>query len=442
MVTTLRGELVHMDVDKAERVDPRLRWGQPVIRRNASAQRGALHGVAAIGTRSSTRLTSVELFAGAGGLALGTQMAGFTSLATLEWNRWACDTIRENKASGHPLVKDWDVHQCDVRDFDWSQLDENVDLVSGGPPCQPFSAGGHGRSVDDERDMFPATAEILATLRPKAFLIENVRGLTRPAFEDYYEYVLRRIATPELTARGTETWFDHLLRLRKDRARDALHYNVFPRLLNASDFGIPQKRHRVFMVGIRSDLDIEWDFPQPTHSHAALVRDQWITGEYWDRHRVPTGKRPGSPPASLLARAEELDDSELAWRTLRDAIVDLPDPTSEAGTRYRNHNFQPGARSYKGHTGSPLDAPAKALKAGGHGVAGGENMIRFHDGSVRYLTIRESARVQTFPDDYELHGAWGEAMRQLGNAVPVALAETVARRLRLGLLSISKEGTR
>ncbi len=435
-------ERAHTGVGRVERVDPRLRWGHSAVHRNAATRVRALADGELVETRSSTSLTSVELFAGAGGLALGTQRAGFRSLATLEWNRWACDTIRENKAAGHPLVKDWEVHQGDVRGFDWSRVKEEVDLVSGGPPCQPFSAGGRGRSADDERDMFPATAEVLATLRPKAFLIENVRGLTRPAFQDYYEYILRRLATPELTAEKTETWFDHLLRLRSDSARDALHYNVFPTMLDAADFGIPQQRHRIFMVGVRSDLDIQWAFPKPTHSKETLARDQWITGEYWERHHVPKDKRPRMPPASLLARAEGRHEGDLPWRTLRDALVDLPDPTTKFATKYRNHDFQPGARSYKGHTGSPLDAPAKALKAGGHGVPGGENMIQYHDGSVRYLTIRESARVQTFPDDYELHGAWGEAMRQLGNAVPVDLAEIVATPLRLGLLSINKKGAR
>jgi DNA (cytosine-5)-methyltransferase 1 len=91
-----------------------------------------------------------------------------------------------------------------------------------------------------------------------------------------------------------------------------------------------------------------------------------------------------------------------------------------------NHRFQPGARSSAGHTGSPLDEPAKTLKAGVHGVPGGENMLVRADGSLRYFTIRESARLQTFPDDFRFHGAWSEAMRQLGNAVPVDLAEIIA----------------
>jgi len=105
----------------------------------------------------------------------------------------------------------------------------------------------------------------------------------------------------------------------------------------------------------------------------------------------------------------------------------LPDPEEypELSSKFQNHRFQPGAKIYPGHTGSPIDLPAKALKAGVHGVPGGENMMVKDDGSVRYFTIRESARLQTFPDEFEFSGSWSEAMRQLGNAVPVDLAHKV-----------------
>jgi DNA (cytosine-5)-methyltransferase 1 len=114
---------------------------------------------------------------------------------------------------------------------------------------------------------------------------------------------------------------------------------------------------------------------------------------------------------------------------VRDAIADLPDPEQgiEAAREIPNHRFQPGARAYPGHTGSPLDEPAKTLKAGVHGVPGGENMLAKPGGGVRYFTVRESARLQTFPDDYVFHGSWSETMRQLGNAVPVRLAEVIGR---------------
>jgi len=192
----------------------------------------------------------------------------------------------------------------------------------------------------------------------------------------------------------------------------------------------------VFFVGFRSDLGIEWTFPEETHSLDSLLVHQWVTGEYWDEHGVAKKNRP-KLPARFAAKVRDLKSQGALdlfaadrWRTVRDALSKLPDPEREDCSNWHNHWQNPGARSYVGHTGSPLDEPAKTLKAGDHGVPGGENMLLKPDGAVRYFTVRESARIQTFPDDYVLHGAWTEAMRQLGNAVPVRLAETVANGIR------------
>lgn len=379
-------------------------------------------------------MRSVELFAGAGGLAIGISDAGFGHEAVVEWDRWACDTIRENQGRGVEPVVDWPLHEMDVRHFDYSDIPGNVDLLAGGPPCQPFSIGGKHGGYNDERDMFPEMVRAMRELRPRAVLIENVKGLTRQSFAKYFEYVVLQLSNPEVTREEHEDWTDHLSRLERHHThgqRDGLCYRVVFRLLNAADYGVPQKRERVFIVGFRQDLEAGWSFPQATHSLDALLHDQWVTGNYWERHEVPTSQRP-HVPMRLKTRVERLKSALVApmeepWLTVRDAISDLPDPELDLnGGEVLNHRFQPGARTYKGHTGSALDGPAKTLKAGVHGVPGGENMLARADGTVRYFTVRESARLQTFPDDYAFHGSWSETMRQLGNAVPVKIGRGVA----------------
>lgn len=399
-------------------------------------------------------MKSVELFAGAGGLAMGVGLAGFKPLAVLEWDKWACDTLRENGRLGYPLVSDWTVFEGDVRAFDWSDLSDQVDLVAGGPPCQPFSMGGKHRAYDDSRDMFPATVEIVRKLRPRAFIVENVKGLTRTAFANYYQYILLQLEFPEVPRKKKEDWFAHLQRLQKEKTSGRLHgsgltYNVVPTLVNAANFGVPQKRERVFIVGFRSDLGIQWSFPEETHSFDALLYQQWVSGEYWDRHGIQTKNRPGIPQkhVSRIRQLTSEKDMRLPWQTTRDALVGLPEPTSKAAKSYWNHKFQAGAKPYTGHTGSALDLPAKTLKAGDHGVPGGENMMVKEDGSVRYFSVREAARIQTFPDGYRFHGSWTETMRQLGNAVPVMLARTVAssvaeRLLISDMLSLARDRKR
>ncbi len=380
-------------------------------------------------------MNAVELFAGAGGLAMGVSLAGFKPLVVVEWDKWACDTIRENQKLGYPLVQDWPLWEGDVRNFDWSAIPVGVDLLAGGPPCQPFSMGGKHKAYGDDRDMFPFTVELVRRLQPKSFIIENVKGLTRSSFANYFQYILLQLEFPEVIRRSRETWMEHLRGLQEEKTsagnqRRGLVYNVVPTLVNAADYGVPQRRERVFIVGFRSDLGVEWSFPKPSHSYEALLHAQWVTGEYWDRHRVPRTLRP-EYPARLDRKIRSLASSLLPqdarpWRTVRDALADLPDPRVNHSSLFRNHGFQDGAKSYKGHTGSPLDLPAKTLKAGDHGVPGGENMMVMDDGGVRYFTVRESARLQTFPDGYVFHGSWTETMRQLGNAVPVSLARRIA----------------
>jgi DNA (cytosine-5)-methyltransferase 1 len=384
-------------------------------------------------------LSSIELFAGAGGLAMGATLAGFKSHGVVEWDKWACDTIRQNQLGGNPLVADWPLYEGDVREWiksvDVSALEGRLDLLAGGPPCQPFSMGGKHQAYRDDRDMFPAAVSIVRALQPRAFIFENVKGLTRASFSNYFSYVQLQLELPELVKKVDESWSDHLQRLQQFKTSQknsgaGLSYRLFVTLVNAANYGVPQKRERVFIVGFRNDIDARWSFPSETHSLDALLYDQYVDGSYWERHRVSSRYRPHIPERyqALVAGMKGLGllPTKSSWRTVRDALVGLPEPRLDGRGNFLNHKYQKGARVYPGHTGSPLDLPAKTLKAGGHGVPGGENMMVKSDGSVRYFSIRESARLQTFPDSYELHGAWGEAMRQLGNAVPVTLAQQVA----------------
>lgn len=385
-------------------------------------------------------MKAVELFAGAGGLALGTAKAGFEHGAVLEWDHNACETVRENQRRGVEPVLGWPLYEVDVRTFDFRPL-EGIQLVVGGPPCQPFSIGGKHRGPNDNRNLFPEVVRAVRETRPMAILIENVRGLLRPAFAKFFEYVLLQLSFPEVVPKSDEGWLSHLCRLERHQTRGTqkgLRYNVVFQSLNAADYGAPQKRYRVFIVGFRADLQRSWSFPPPTHSREALLYSQFVSGEYWEIHKIATRQRP-IPSRRLVAEIQDLKfnlfaPTESPWRTVRDALLGLPEPTSAAAKMVLNHSLNPGARAYPGHTGSPLDEPAKALKAGDHGVPGGENMVTYPSGEVRYFTVRESARLQTFPDEYSFRGSWTESMRQLGNAVPVCLAEAVAKgvRTRLG----------
>ena len=383
-------------------------------------------------------MKSVELFAGAGGLGIGLHEAGFRPVKVVEWDRYCCDTIRENQGRGIKAVRDWNLIEGDVRAVDFKSLEGKIELISGGPPCQPFSLGGKHGAHTDARDMFPEAIRAVRQARPRAFVFENVKGLTRASFRNYFEYVRLQLEHPTVTARKSESWQDHLARLERHHTsgkRADLHYRVVTRILNAADHGVPQRRERVVFVGFRDDLNIDWAFPDETHSLDALLWDQ-TRGDYWERHGVAKRARKLGDRAAARARALTERPTELPWRTVRDAISDLPDAERRPAlaAQVLNHRHQPGARSYTGHTGSPLDEPAKTLKAGVHGVPGGENMLARPDGTVRYFTVRESARLQTFPDDFLFHGSWSETMRQLGNAVPVLMArrvgESVARHLR------------
>lgn len=394
-------------------------------------------------------MQSVELYTGAGGLALGISRAGFDHLAVVELDSDSCETILQNKRRRVESIHRWPVFNCDVRRFDFGSIPEGIELLAAGVPCQPFSIGGKHKGHADERNLFPQTIDIIRRIRPLAVIIENVRGLLRQSFAKYFSYVQSMLTYPEIERKKDEQWLDHLTRLERYHTRgkrDGLYYRVVPRLLNAADYGVPQKRERLFMVAMRADLGVEWSFPSPTHSPESLLWHQRCSGDYWNRHGIPKRRVP-PPNPDLTCRVRNLKNRlyspELEpWKTVRDAISDLPKPLPERTSDEPGltHFVISGARSYVGHTGSPLDEPAKTLKAGVHGVPGGENTLALADGNVRYFTIRESARLQTFPDSFIFPNSWTESMRQIGNAVPVKLAEIVGRSVARTLLATRNRG--
>lgn len=346
---------------------------------------------------------SVELFTGCGGLGLGLARAGFHHDLMVEWNDDAVATVLHNREKGVEHVRAWPIVHSDVAAIDW-RSHSDVDLVAGGPPCQPFSIGGKHRGDQDHRDMWPQAIRAVRETRTRAFVFENVRGLARPKFAPYLQSIIEGLTKP---------------------AAD-LRYSVKVIQVNAADFGAAQKRHRVVIAGVRSDLattalpDLE-----QTHSRERLLWDQFVTGDYWREHglsvQINGFDKTDAASVMRLRTADEAPKS-LRWVTVRDKLRGLGEPSGS-----NNHNYQPGAKIYKGHTGSPLDQPAKALKAGDHGVPGGENMMVRPNGVVRYFTLREAARLQGLPDDFEFPRSWSESMRQLGNAVPCELAEAVGR---------------
>ena len=373
----------------------------------------------------------LELFCGAGGLALGLQKAGFHHTDLYEWDQDSCNNIIFNIQNGYSDISDWHIHNVDVRTVDYTAFEGKVQVVAGGPPCQPFSFGGKHTANQDKRDMFPEAIRAVREIRPRAFIFENVKGLLRKSFSMYFNYILLQLQHPEVIKKECEDWLEHLVKLEehhKAGVESGLGYNVVFKLLNAADYGVPQQRYRVIIVGFRNDSHIQWRFPQQTHSKESLLYEKWVSKTYWEKHNI---KAPCNSPltqkkAEAICEAVESSLFPMSrWQTVRDAIGDLPDPRESSAIKIPNHRFRAGAKAYAGHSGSVLDEPSKTIKAGTHGVPGGENMFVDDRGSLRYYSVRESARIQTFSDQYIFNSSTTENMRQIGNAVPVKLARVI-----------------
>lgn len=383
-----------------------------------------------------SKLHALELFAGGGGMALGTRSAGFHHLGLLELNRHAVQTLVHNARLGTGVRSDLPTEETDVAKFDYSLLKKPVDLLAGGAPCQPFSLGGKHAGQKDQRNLFPEVFRAQRALQPRAVLLENVRGLTRKAFRPYLEYLLLQLALPGIESLDDEGWREHKVRildcLQRDQYGDAPSYHVKIGLRECADFGLPQRRSRIFIIAIRTDHGAPLAVPRGSYSKKRLAFEQFVSGEYWDRHNLPRPERDGPS-------APTLEPTSRPWRTVRDAIGHLPPPIDgRAHSCHPNHVGVSGARPYPGHTGSPWDEPAKTLKAGVHGVPGGENMLRDDDGGTRYFTVHEAALIQGFPEDYEFCGSRTEAMRQIGNAAPPPVCERIAEAIR-GRLTVPRD---
>ena len=365
--------------------------------------------------------TSIELFTGCGGLALGIARAGFKHLLLVERNAEAAATVAANAARGVAHVTDWPYRMMDVRDIDWTAY-RGVDVLAGGPPCQPFGVGGKALGPDDDRDMWPEAVRAVREAEPLAFVFENVFGMLRDRFSSYVAWVKACLERPAHPRRPRETHDAHLKRI----SRLPKAYEVVIQSVNAAEFGAAQNRRRILFLGVRAGAGFAPPLLRRTHTRERLLHDQYVTRDYWRRHGLHGASRKPimRPDLTIVGRMAGglAPPPGLPWRTVRDALDGLGEPNSQNG-----HLFQDGARIYQGHTGSPLDLPAKALKAGDHGVPGGENMLVRDDGTVRYFTIRESARLMGLPDDYHFPRSWTESMRQMGNAVPVELGEAVGR---------------
>lgn len=305
----------------------------------------------------SEQLTSVEICAGAGGQALGLEMAGFGHEALVEIEPPACQTLRLNRP-------EWNVLEEDL--LEWSGAAyKGVDLLAGGVPCPPFSKAGKQLGAEDERNLFPKAIDLVDEIRPKAVMLENVRGLMDAVFATYRNDV--------------ET------QLKK------LGYTPAWRLLNASDYGVSQLRPRVVFVGIRNDLAENFHWPVPGEA-------------------VP----PNVGPLLEDLMAANGWEGAAAWAQNASSIA----PTLVGGSR-----------KHGGPDLGPTRAKAAWANLGVNGKTIADDApLPDHEGMPR-LTVRMAARVQGFPDDWEIFGRKTAAYRQIGNAFPPPVAAAVGRQI-------------
>ena len=318
----------------------------------------------------------LELFAGAGGLALGLEKAGLSCVALNEIDKWACETLRNNRPN-------WNVLEGDIKDFKFDKYEEKVDIVTGGFPCQAFSYAGKKLGLEDARGtLFYEFARVIDEVKPPICIGENVRGLLSH--------------DKGKTLQGMITILDEI------------GYKVMPiQVLKAINYNVPQKRERLILVGVRKDIDINFDYPKAFRKIYTL-EDALKKGELFDSD-VPESK--GTQYPESKKKILDLIPPKGYWR-------DLP---LDLQKEYMGGSFFLGG----GKTGMARrigwDEPCLTLTCS----PAQKQTERCHPDETRPFTIREYARIQTFPDEWEFVGSVSQQYKQIGNAVPVNLAKEI-----------------
>jgi DNA (cytosine-5)-methyltransferase 1 len=321
--------------------------------------------------------TVLELFAGAGGLAIGLEEAGIKCVALNEIDKWACETLRKNRPK-------WNVLEGDITNFGFEKYEGGVDIVTGGFPCQAFSYAGKKLGLKDARGtLFYEFARVVKEVKPKICIGENVRGLLSHEKGKTLEGMITIL--------------------------DEIGYNVVApvQILKAINYNVPQKRERLILVGVRKDIDIKYTYPFP-YDKIYNLSDALKAGELFDLD-VPESK--GSKYPEHKKRVLDLVPQKGYWR-------DLP---LDIQKEYMQKSFYLGG----GKTGMARrigwDEPCLTLTCS----PAQKQTERCHPDETRPFTIREYARIQTFPDDWKFSGAVTQQYKQIGNAVPVNMAKEI-----------------
>ena len=318
----------------------------------------------------------LELFAGAGGLAIGMEKAGLKCVALNEIDKFACQTLRNNRPN-------WNILEGDIKDFDFSEYRNKVDVVTGGFPCQAFSYAGKKLGLADARGtLFYEFARVVKQVNPPICIGENVRGL--------------------LSHEGGRTLQGMISIL------DEIGYNVAPvEVLKAVHYKVPQKRERLILVGIRKDINIKFEYPKP-HKRIYNLLDALKKGDLYDCDV------PKSDGAKYPKRKKDVLDLVPPKGYWRDLPVDIQKEFL-AGSYYLGGGKTGIARRIG------WDEPCLTLTCS----PAQKQTERCHPDETRPFTVREYARIQTFPDSWEFKGSQAQQYKQIGNAVPVNLGQEV-----------------